>query len=75
MVELTPYGLTGLTAILVIAFCFAYADEFLRTREKSSCDLINDPHVNHPTLAETGHDAPYSGSLRNDRGILEALHG
>ncbi len=75
MVELASYGLTGLTAMLVIAFCFAYGDELPRTREKSSYDLINNAHVNDSTLVETGHGAIYSDSFRNDRGTLEAFHG
>ena len=50
MVELTSYGLTGLTAILVMAFCFAYGDELRRTREKSSYGLINNAHVNNSPL-------------------------
>jgi hypothetical protein len=28
MVELTSYGLTGLVAIMLVAFCFACKDEF-----------------------------------------------
>ena len=106
MVELTSYGLTGLTGMLVMAFCFAYSNELPRTREKSSYDLINNPHLNDSPLVvtlarilrlrgdvgkqqetspasllqktsrvETGHNAIYSGSFRNDRGTLEAFHG
>jgi hypothetical protein len=54
VVELTSYGLTGLTAMLVMAFCFAYSNELPRTREKSSYDLINNPHLNDSPLVETG---------------------
>lgn len=54
MVELTSYGLTGLTAILAIAFCLAYGDELAPTREKFSYGLINNPHVNDSPLVETG---------------------
>jgi hypothetical protein len=50
MVELTSYGLTGLTAILVMEFCFAYGDELRRTREKSWYGLINNAHVNNSPL-------------------------
>jgi len=106
VVELTSYGLTGVTAVLVISFCFAYGGELPRTREKSSYDLINNAHLNDSPLVETGarilrfrgdvgkqqetapasllqktsrvetgHGAIYSGSFRNDRGALEALHG
>ena len=41
MLELAIYGLVGLAAMLVIAFYFAYADEFSSAREKSLFDLIN----------------------------------
>jgi hypothetical protein len=58
MVELTSYGLTGLTAILVIAFCFAYGDELPPTREKSSYDLINNTHMNDSPMTETGAKSP-----------------
>ncbi len=54
MVELTSYGLTGLTAMLVVAFCFAYGDELPRTREKSSYDLINNAHRNDSPMIEAG---------------------
>jgi hypothetical protein len=45
MLELTTYGLIGLVATLVIAFCFAYADEFSRLREQSSFDLVNNANL------------------------------
>jgi hypothetical protein len=51
VVELMSYGLTGLTAMLVIAFCFAYGDELPRTREKSSYDPIN-----HAPRNDSSHD-------------------
>jgi hypothetical protein len=59
MVELTSYGLIALTAVLVIAFCFAYGDELLSTREKSSRDLIVDAHLNDSRIIGTT-----TGSLR-----------
>jgi hypothetical protein len=65
MMELTSYGVTGLTTILVIAFCFAYGHELPPTREKSSHDLINNAHMNDSPTIETG-----ARSLR-----LEAFHG
>jgi hypothetical protein len=54
VVELTSYGLKGVTAVLVIAFCFAYGDELPRTREKSSYGLINNADANDSPLVETG---------------------
>jgi hypothetical protein len=41
MLELTIYGLIWLAAMLLIAFWFAYADEFSSPQEKSSFDLVN----------------------------------
>ncbi len=35
------YGLVGLAAMLVVAFYFAYADEFSSAREKSLFDLVS----------------------------------
>lgn len=54
VVELTSYGLTGVTAVLVMAFCFACGDELPWTREKSSHDLLNNVDVNDSPLVETG---------------------
>jgi hypothetical protein len=54
VVELTSYGLIGLTTMLVVAFCFAYGDELPRTRKKSSYDLINNAHRNDSPMIETG---------------------
>ena len=59
MVELAYYGVTGVTAVPVIAFCFAYGDELPRTREKSSYDLLNNAHVNNSPLVETGARSPW----------------
>jgi hypothetical protein len=42
MLELTIYGLIWLAAMLLVAFWFAYADEFSSPQEKSSFDLLND---------------------------------
>ena len=71
MAELTSYGLTGLTAMLVMAFCLAYGDELPRT----SHDLSNNRQVNDSRLVETGHGAVYSDGFRTDRGTAEAFHG
>jgi hypothetical protein len=53
MLELIIYGLIGLAAMLVIAFCFAYADEFSPLRERSSFDLINNANLNDCQRIET----------------------
>jgi hypothetical protein len=65
-VELTSYGLTGLTAMLVIAFCFAHGDGFAPTRGKSSYDLINNMYVNDSRMIETTN-----GSLRLGRTVRQ----
>jgi hypothetical protein len=55
--ELTSYGLTALTAMMVVAFCFAYGDELPRTREEFSCDLISAAHLNDSMMIESGREA------------------
>ncbi len=40
MQELTIYGLIWLAAMLLIAFWFAYSDDFSSPQEKSSFDLV-----------------------------------
>jgi hypothetical protein len=57
MLELMSYGLTGLTAMLVISFCFSYKDEVPPTRKKSSHGLMNDASVDSPVI-ETGERSP-----------------
>jgi len=67
MVELTSYGLTGLTAMLVIAICFAYADELPPTRENSSHDLINDAYLNDSRIIGTATGSLGLGSRVRER--------
>jgi hypothetical protein len=61
MLELTMYGLMGLTAMLGIAFYFAYRDEFPPARETSSFDLINNAHLNDSQVIEPGTGPHNSG--------------
>jgi hypothetical protein len=72
MVELTSYGLTGLTAMLVVAFCFAFGDEIPRTRDKFSRGLINDAQFNDSRIIDS---ATYSDAFQNDHGSGKAFHG
>jgi hypothetical protein len=58
MLELTMYGLMGLAAMLVIAFYFAYGDEFPPVQETSSFDLINNARLNDSQMIETGTGNP-----------------
>jgi hypothetical protein len=75
MLELMSYGLTGLAAIVVIASCFVYREEFSAGPEKRSIDLINKAHW--PLSRRSGEKsagATYSGvPTESVRG--EALHG
>jgi hypothetical protein len=72
MVELTSYGLTGLTAMLVVAFCFAFGDALPRTREKYSHGLINDARLHGSRIIDIG---THSDAFQNDHGSGKAFHG
>jgi hypothetical protein len=54
MLELTIYGLVGLAAILVVAFYFAYDDEFPSAGETSQFNLINNADLNDSKSIEPG---------------------
>jgi hypothetical protein len=58
MLELTIYGLMGLAAMLVIAFYFAYGDEFPSDRETSSFDLNDNIHLNDSQMTEAAPKDP-----------------
>jgi len=58
MLELTIYGLMGLAATLVIAFGFAFVDEFSPVRNKSSLYLMNNAHLDGSPMIETGTRIP-----------------
>ncbi len=71
MLELTMYGLMGLTAMLVIAFYFAYRDEFPPARETSSFYLINNAHLNDSQVIEPGTGTPqFRGDMVSNRKLL-----
>ena len=72
MLELASYGLTGLTAILVIAFCFAYRDELPNSREKFSHDRISDANLSDFRIND---GATLNPGFQNDRGSEKALDG
>jgi hypothetical protein len=64
MVELASYALIGLTAVLVLAFCFACGIEFPSIREKSSYGLINKAQINDSSMIETRVTSPRFRSAR-----------
>jgi len=76
VLELTSYGLTGLAAMVVIAFCFAYDDGFPPALEKFSFVVINNARLNDfPMSVETSPAAIHRDSFQNDRGPVEACNG
>jgi hypothetical protein len=60
MLELAIYGLVGLATMLVVAFYFAYGDEFSPAREKSPFDRIDKPNLNDTQMIEIGTSFPKS---------------
>jgi|ERR1700682_2777166 hypothetical protein len=71
MLDLTMYGLMGLAAMLVLAFYFAYRDDFPRARETSSFDLTHNAHLNDSQVIEPGTGNPrYRGHLVSNRKLL-----
>ena len=59
MLEVTSYGLTGLVATLVVAFCFAFSEDLAPRKEEFSLDRIKNTHlpgssVPNETLAAAG---------------------
>jgi hypothetical protein len=53
MLEPTIYGLTGLAAMLVVAFYFACADDFAPDREKSSLGRRKNAYFHDCQMIET----------------------
>jgi hypothetical protein len=64
MLELTIYGLMGLAATLVIAFCFAFVDEFSPVRNKSSLYLMNNTHLDgSPMIGTETRNPQFRGTV------------
>ena len=75
MLELTSYGLTGLVAMLVIAFCFAFSDDLGLAKEGPPSDP-NNPHVHgSPMPAETRAGAVCRDRAQHAQEPEGALHG
>jgi hypothetical protein len=68
MLELTMYGLIGLAVMLVIAFCFAFADELSPAQGSFSLRLINNKHLNDSQMTETGQTNPRLGRMVQKHG-------
>jgi hypothetical protein len=68
MLELTIYGLTGLAAMLVVAFFFAYADDFAPAREKPSFGRRKNRYLNDSRMIEIGTgNPPVWGTVGNQQ--------
>jgi hypothetical protein len=52
MLELTSYGLTGLVATLLVAFCFACNDESASFSDQTSSGPMYDVELRHPKPVE-----------------------
>jgi hypothetical protein len=70
MLELTIYGLVGLAAMLIIAFYFAFADEFSPAREQSSLHLVKNEGLSEPLTMKNGTLTPAFS-----RGQVKVFHG
>ncbi len=70
MLELMSYSLTGLVAILLIAFCFACKDESASFSDKPSSDLMHDAELRHPKPVER-----CTWSTNGDTGPQDQQHG
>lgn len=69
MVELTSYGLTGLVAILLVAFCLACKDESASFGEKPSFRPTYDAGLGHPKLVDR-----WTGAANSDTGQQSQKH-
>jgi hypothetical protein len=58
MLELTIYGLVGLAAMLIMAFCFAYADEVSSARKQFSFDPNDNAHLTNSPAIKPGTSSP-----------------
>jgi hypothetical protein len=75
MLELMSYGLIGLAAVVVIAFCFAYGEEFPPPLEKH---LIGTKDNAHQPLSRRSGDRRFGALYRGVTGESmrgKAFHG
>jgi hypothetical protein len=73
VVELTSYGLTGLTALLAIILCFAYKEQLSLTRQKSSYGLIYNAYLNDSPMIEIAPRSPrFEETVGNEQSITRS---
>ena len=74
MLELMSYGLTGLAAVVVMAFCFAYGERSSLAPEKHSIETKNKAHEPLSRRSAEGFGALYSG-VTGESVLEEVFHG
>jgi len=72
MLDLTSYKLTGLAAMVVIAFCFVCSDKFASILEKPS-GLASNAHLNVSPMIETRTRDPRLQERDDNREDARAL--
>ena len=73
MTKLISFALTGLAAMLVIAFCCACGDEFSPARENSSFDLVNNARLTDSPMIEIWLGVPrFRGTVGKQRETVRA---
>jgi hypothetical protein len=75
MLELMSYGLTGLVAILLVAFCFAWKDEPASFNRKLSSGPTYDAESRHPEPVERCTGAANDDTWHQGQKNEKALHG
>jgi hypothetical protein len=73
MMKLISFGLMGLAAFRVMAFCFAYRDKLPPVREKSAFYLFDDADSNDSPMIDTGVGIPrFRGRVGKQRETARA---
>jgi hypothetical protein len=76
MLEFTSYGLTGLVAMLAVAFCFAFSDDLAPSKNKSSADPLDNAYsIGSPTPVEKGTSVVCGDRLQHGQEQVDPLHG
>jgi hypothetical protein len=75
MLELAPYGLIGLVAILLVAFCFASIDESASFSDKPSPGFRYDVELRHPKPVERCTGAANNDPAQQGQKNEGTLHG
>jgi hypothetical protein len=74
MLELMSYGLTGLGAVVVLAFCFAYSEEFSPIPGKHSVHAKDKSHRPLSRCSGEKRFGSMNGGVRGESLREEAFH-